>query len=219
MKSYSIRSLLIFTVVASATLAIARFAYTSYYYHATVKPAWQSLPISSRLVSLSEENDIEICMDLERMELETSASLVPATDFRGLGYAGNLAGNYDLKCDLGEYRIVFTGTVWDKHLSDEVRGQRNAFQTIRDALRLAPDSPMSQSELWSLRSDFGYSGNDVSIRHFESDAKSGFVVRSGNRWTLELFDATGNYSILVRPRSKSAVEMTTIAERLVLRIK
>ncbi|MEM0925526.1 MAG: hypothetical protein AAGJ83_05770, partial [Planctomycetota bacterium] len=176
MKRYSIRSLLIVTLVISMALTIARLAYTSYFHHTTVKPAWESLPTSSRLVSLAEKSDIEICIDLERMKLESNASLAPATDFRGLDYMGNLSTNYDLQFDLGEFRVIFTGTIWEK-LPEEIREHRNAFQTIRDAMLLTPDSPVSRPELWSLRSDFGYRGQNVSIRHFESNAKSGFIVR------------------------------------------
>lgn len=218
MKTYSIRSLLIFMIVISVMLVLARFAYTSYYYHTTVKPAWEVFPVSSRLVALNEENDIEILICRSTMNLESNATLLPATDFRDLRYTGNLTGNYDLNCSSGEFRIIFTGRVWDA-LSDELRGQRNAFQTIRDALILTLDSPVTKKEYWNLRKDFGYSGSDVHIRHFESNSKSGFIVRHGDQSTLELFDSIGNYSILVRPKSTSITELKDLAERLTLRLK
>jgi hypothetical protein len=166
-----------------------------------VQPAWNAFPVSSTETLVSDENDIEIAFVQESMELLSKAKLNPATDFQDLWWrgGGDLSGHYDLSCNLGEFRLIFTGTVWD-NLPEQTRGGRSAFQTMRDALALTPESPMMQLPLWGLRTKIGYSGNLFRIQHFETQSKSGFVFRSDARTTMELFDYTGEYSVLIYPK-------------------
>lgn len=215
MKRFSIRSLIFCMIAGAAGFSLLRLAYERYHYHVVVEPAWKELPIASQRVSVSDDNDIEISFDLKTMELKSSEQLEPATGFDGLDFSGSLSEQYDLRCGLGEFRVIFTGTVWDK-IPDGIRGSRSAFGTLRHALTLTPATPMAQPEIWRLRQAFGYAGSDVRIQHFESSTKFGFIVDQGGRMSLELFDPTGDYSIVVRPISTGMKDWTQLASRLTL---
>lgn len=191
---------------------MTRLAYDSYRYRMIVQPAWKAFPVSTTETFVSEKNDIEISFVPESMELLSEAKLTPATDFEGFGF-GDLSGHYDLSCNLGEFRLIFTGSVWD-NLPVETRGGRNAFQTMRDALALTPESPMTQVSLWGLRTKIGYSGNLFRIQHFETQSKSGFVFRSDARTTMELFDSTGEYSVLICPKITTTDDWAALANHL-----
>ncbi len=213
MAMKSIRSILILTFVAAAISAATRLAYDSYRYRVIVRPAWNAFPVSSTETLVTDENDIEISFVPEAMELLSAAKLTPATDFQDLWFTSDLSGHYDLSCNLGEFRLIFTGSVWD-NLPMEARGGRSAFQTMRDALVLTPKSPMTKLPLWGLRTKIGYSGNLVRIQHFETQSKSGFVFRSDGRTTMELFDSTGEYSVLIYPKITMADDWETLANHL-----
>jgi hypothetical protein len=211
----SIRSILILTFVAAVISAATRLAYDSYRYRLIVQPAWSAFPVSSTETLVSDENDIEISFVPESMELLSAAKLTSATDFQDLDFTGDLSGHYDLSCNLGEFRLIFTGSVWD-NLPVEARGGRSAFQTMRDALALTPESPMTQLPLWGLRTKIGYSGNLFRIQHFKTQSKSGFVFRSDARTTMELFDSTGEYSVLIYPKITATDDWATLANHLKL---
>ena len=213
MTKISIRSILILTFVVAAISAVTRLAYDSYRYRMIVQPAWNAFPVSTTETFVSDINDIVISFVPESMELLSEAKLTPATDFQG--FYGDLSGHYDLSCNLGEFRLIFTGSVWDL-LPVETRGGRSAFQTMRDALALTPESPMTQLPLWGLRTKIGYSGNLYRIQHFETQSKSGFVFRSDARTTMELFDSTGEYSVLIYPRITTIDDWAALANNLQL---
>lgn len=215
MAKISVRSILILTFVAAVISAATRLAYDSYRYRVIVQPAWNAFPVSSTETLVSDENDIEISFVPESMELLSAAKLTPATDFQDLDFTGDLSGHYDLSCNLGEFRLIFTGSVWD-NLPVEARGGRSAFQTMRDALALTPESPMTQLPLCGLRTKIGYSGNLFRIQHFETQSKSGFVFRSDARTTMELFDSSGEYSVLIYPKFTTTDDWATLANHLQL---
>ena len=78
MNRISIRTLLVATLFVGASLALSRYLYDSYRYHTVIKPAWESFPVSSRPVTILEDNDLNIDFDVQKIELESSASLSPA---------------------------------------------------------------------------------------------------------------------------------------------
>lgn len=206
MKRFSIRSLFLLVFATAILFALIRSAYDRYRYQAIVEPAWEVFPVSSRVVDVTDDNDIKIAFTPGSMELSSGASLVPATDFQGLGFTAkpagpeSLVGQYDLTCDLGEFRVSFSGDAWSA-LPRHLRGTRTAFETLRNALMLSPESPIANLDLWSVRQKTGYQGDGVRVRHFQTKAKSGFLVDSGESVYLEVFDKTGEYSIVIRPKS------------------
>jgi len=118
MRRISLRFLFLLILVVAVVCTLGKTAYEAYVYRTKIIPAWKEFPVSSKKITVAEENDIKIYFNLGSLDLVSNAPLIVAKDFN-LRYNGHLIaddnrspgqklkGSYDLDCDLGKFRVNF----------------------------------------------------------------------------------------------------------------
>lgn len=174
---------------------------------------WNECPVSATQKNVGEANDITlVAKENDVEELIVTSEGVELTKIE--------SDRYDLRCDLGVFRITVLGDFLDDEAKAQLPQNLTFFACLKNSFEM--NRSADDDTLWFFRSR--YIPNPTACRSefvvFDEASKKGYWAGTiqDDQKSMTLFDSTGKYAIQFFVVESNSDSWESLAERVVFKV-